>query len=495
MNIDEILQDEVPVPPPNDEQAERAIVATMLVDELARSQALALVRPEHFFGRATRTVFEALLAMHAASEPIDGVTVLTRLRETGRLGDLGPGGIPEVIDCAAVGNVAAYARAVRDAWRMRRLIAEAQRWAAMAVQARGGDASAGRAYAPAQGVLEAVVATANDLASDTHVVTSQTGVEVMRDVCDFVDRQGELLKSRGIAGVSTGLGSLDRMTSGLHGPDLTLLGALPSMGKTALLMAIAMGAAESGVGVAFFSLEMSSRDIALRAVCARAGVTMMEVRSGAYLSRERGAALVKAMTDVARLPIVWDGLSSKNPSATVPTALELMAKSERAAAQAKGRREPIGLVVVDYLQRVRMVPGRHRTREEAVADTTKSLKLLAVRLGVPVLVAAALNRQSASEGRKPAMYDLRESGAAEYEADAIWLLHRDDYKHERASSRGGPAPVALTREAEVIIAKSRNGATGCVTLGFDREFTRFRDIESESAPTHWNDEERERGDA
>jgi replicative DNA helicase len=136
----------------------------------------------------------------------------------------------------------------------------------------------------------------------------------------------------------------------------------------------------------------------------------------------------------------------------------------------------VGLVVVDYLQRLRPMPRASRgvqTREEVVAESAKGLKLLAIRLGVPVVCAAALNRTSAAEARKPAMRDLRESGAVEYEADGVWLLHRDDYRHERD---GSTAAHAFTREAEVIIAKMRNAGTGSVMLGFDREYARFRDL-------------------
>jgi replicative DNA helicase len=473
VDLDPELQGRIP---PNDLGAEASLVVTSLLDGVARARALGLVRPQHFFHRAFRAVFEAVAAMHAAGEAIDVATVATRLRETGRYNELGPGGIAELlVDAPAAGNVAAYARAIVDAWRMRELLKHFQAWRVEAYGTRRSTPDAPMALA--QELLERIERTAGDLASATPTFTAQTGAEVIADAQAYLEAQGQRAAERHVAGLTTGLDALDRFTTGLHAPDLVLLGALPSMGKSALLSHVAVAAAQAGIGVAFFSLEMATRDVALRAACARAGCSMTEVRSGAYLPADRARALAMAMNDIARLPIVWDGLSTKNAAATVPTVVDLLAKAERAASDARVRRTPpIGLVIVDYLQRVRPLPSKlSRTREEAVAETAKGLKLLAVRLGVPVLCAAALNRQSAAEGRKPEMRDLRESGSAEYEADGVWLLHRDDYKFER----GRPGSHVFNREAEVIVAKARNGATGSVAVRFEREFTRFSDFADE----------------
>jgi replicative DNA helicase len=481
-NDDDVKEPEVDSrPPPSDEHAEAAIVATMLVDAPSLVQAVALVRSEQISRRPLRTLFEAMLALHQAGEAVDGVTVLTWLRERGKLGELGPGGLPGLVEgVAAVGNVAAYARAIRDAWRMRELQRECQRWIAEAYGSRGhrGDVERGAAYAPAQALLERAARTIGQLASDSAFITAQDGHAVMAEAHAYLAEQAARATASGMGGVTTGFAALDHATGGLHAGDLVLLGALPSMGKTALLTAIATAAAARGTGVLFFTLEMSARDIALRAACSRAGVSMVDVRLGAYLPPARTAALVRAMNDIAALPITWDGLSSSNPAATIPHVQELIAKAERAASHARTRKAPpVGLVVVDYLQRLRPIPRAGRssaTREEVVAESAKGLKLLAVRLGVPVLCAAALNRTSAAEARKPAMRDLRESGAVEYEADGVWLLHRDDYKHERSASS---VHHVLTREAEVIIAKMRNAGTGSVMLGFEREYTRFTDLD------------------
>lgn len=468
--------DEHSLVPPNDEPAEHAVIASMLVDESLCSEALSLLRPEHFFGRKFRTAFEAMAAMRAASERIDSVTLLSHLRERGRLGELGPDGVPGLLDgVAAVGAVGSYARAIRDAWRMRQLLTECQRWTAEAYQGAGEQ--------PAQGLLERVVARATELAGDSPAFTAHTSAELAGEAWKYLEAQAKNAASRGTAGVPTGLRDLDRITTGLHAPDLVLVGALPSMGKSALLSAVAIGAAEAGIGVAFFSLEMPARDILLRAVGARAGVSMADLRAGNY--RARISAIVEATKHIAALPIMWDGVSSGDPGAAIPTVVELLAKAERAASAARSKRQaPIGLVIIDYLQRIRPTPGRgYRSREECVAENAKGLKLMASRLGVPVVCAAALNRQSVADDRKPEMRDLRESGAAEFEADGIWLLHREDYKHERKQS----SDYRFTGEAEVIIAKSRNGATGSVMLGFDREFTRFRDL-AEEQPRSWHDQ-------
>jgi replicative DNA helicase len=454
---------------PYDEPAELAIVASMWLDAALRAQARALLRPEHFYGRKPRTLFEAMSDLDAAGVAVDHVTLMTRLRETDRLKEFLPGGPSDVIArTAAVGNVGAYARAIRDAWRMRRLLAECQRWTAEAGTSRGGDRVP---YGPAQALLERVTATASDLASDASFLGAQTSEQVVEEAFGYLRTQCENVLAGRHTGVPTGFGALTRQTTGLHAPDLILLGAVPSMGKTALLASIAVNAAEAGVGVAFFSLEMTARDIMLRLAGARAGVSMTQMRSGGY--RARASELITALKHLQNLPIVWDGLTANDPTATIPDGEELMAKALRIKNEAKvKRRPPVGLIVVDYLQRIRP-PRNAKSREEGVAANAKCMKLMATRLGAPVLCAAALNRQSSADGRKPEMRDLRESGAAEYEADCIWLLHREDYVHERKSS---PSHV-FTGDAEVIIAKARNGQTGSVMLKFEREFTRFHDAE------------------
>ena len=472
--IEPVSQERIP---PNDEGAERSILAAMLGDEAKLVTAIALVRPEHFFHRALRTVFEALSAMHAAGDPIDGVTLWTRLRETGRLAELGPSGLPGVfsvehdLEVSAVGNVTSYCRAIRDAWRMRELLREAQRWTSEAYGVRATEGHV--AGTPAQELLERVARTATDLAGDAATFTAQSGAEVAADAFAYISEQSRLVAEGRPAGVMTGLCALDQLTTGLHAPDLTFVAALPSVGKTALLSQVAVAAAQRGIGVCFFSLEMATRDIALRTACALAGVTFRQARSGVALPPEQASALVLALNAIANLPIVWDGLTLRNRTAALPSIFDLMVKAEREASAARARGSaPIGLVVVDYLQKIRAVPGRrHKNREEVVAEGAAGLKLLAVRLGVPVLCAAALNRNSAAERRKPEMRDLRESGAAEFDADAMWLLHRDDYKHERDGSKS-----VLNGECEIIVAKQRNGATGSAVVGFDRQHTRFYDL-------------------
>jgi replicative DNA helicase len=471
--------------PPSDPHAERAVITAAFLDPDRCSEAVGLLRPEHFFENMNARIFAAIAALHAEGTAIDETTVQSRLREEGRLAEVDwPRGITAIITSSpAIRNVAAYARAIRDAWRMRQLIALTREVQARAYGSQGDRRATIRdgGFQSAQGLLDEAHDRVFALAGDSAVHTAQTGKQLAREVFTYALDLNKRALEGGLSGVPTGFTALDRMLTGLHAPELVLLGALPSMGKTALLMGIALGAARRGVGVAFFSLEMPPRDVMLRAACAEACISMHAIRSGTLGSRVYD--FNRAVMAIADLPIWWDGMCGQRGAQSVPTVMELMAKAQRLRAASRSTSAPIGLVVVDYLQKIRAPHSRKEmTRHDIVAHNCVGLKLLATRLDVPVLAAAALNRESTKTikngvPRKPQMSDLRESGAAEYEADGILLLHRDDYLRER----GEAGSAALTGDADVIVGKWRNGATGSVKLRFCREFTRFEDMPEDYA--------------
>lgn len=442
--------------PPHDDHLERCIVAAMLHNPSVRSEACALLADEHFFIGPNRIMFRALADMHAKSEVIDISTLGSFLREQGHLAILGglDGLVERISETESIGNMSRYALGVRDAWRMRRAAEVAQRLLGKVYGA----------YEDAQVVLEATLEELQQLAAITTPkatgASNETAADTTRLILSCAKAQGS------ITGLTSGFRDYDTMTGGMHPQELTIIGARPAMGKTSFLVSMALAAADSGNGVALFSLEMPSRDLMLRAACSRTSVPLHHVRGGT-LSQSNVTQLFGELQLLGQLPIYWVALSS-------PTVLEIRTQCERIGDLLEAKGKKLSLVAVDYLQKMRPATMRKSgTREQEVSEIAQSLKCMAQKLDVPLVVAAQLNRDAVKGGtlRRPQMSDLRESGAIEQEADNIVFLHREDYMLEQTNARG----KAMTGEAEVIISKQRNGPTGTVTLRFVREFTRFED--------------------
>jgi replicative DNA helicase len=287
-------------------------------------------------------------------------------------------------------------------------------------------------------------------------------VLTMKDqVMEAIEAIEQLYERRGgITGISTGFAELDRMTNGLHEAEMIVIAARPSMGKTALAMNIAEHVAiNEKLPVAVFSLEMSSQQLVQRLLCSRARVNLQKVRDG-FLAERDFPSLTAAASKLAESQIYIDDTASLS-------ILELRAKARRLKAQ-----KDIKLIVVDYLQLLRSTTRRAQdNRQLEISEISSGLKGLAKELKVPVLVLAQLNRQpEARTGGKPRLSDLRESGSIEQDADLVGLLVRPEIYEEDEDARAEKAG-----EAELIIAKQRNGPVGEIPLTFLKEFTRFED--------------------
>ena len=264
----------------------------------------------------------------------------------------------------------------------------------------------------------------------------------------------------GITGISTGFTELDRMTNGLHEAEMIVIAARPSMGKTALAMNIAEHVAITGkLPVAVFSLEMSSQQLVQRLLCSRARVNLQKVREG-FLAERDFPSLTAAASKLAEAQIYIDDTAGLS-------ILELRAKARRLKAQ-----KDVQLIVVDYLQLLKSTTRRAQdNRQLEISEISAGIKGLAKELKVPIIVLAQLNRQpEARSGGKPRLSDLRESGSIEQDADLVGLLVRPEVYEEDEDARAEKAG-----EAELIIAKQRNGPVGDVPLTFLKEFTRFED--------------------
>jgi replicative DNA helicase len=431
--------------PPHDSQAEKAVLSAILLDNESIHEIAGELRPDDFYVPAHRRLFEAMISLKDANQPVDLTTLSDYLKSRDLLDSIGgPVLLAEIADYEATSaNIAHYSRIVRD-----RAIKRSVIHTATEIVGLGYDQTA-----PAGQLLDAAESKIFALSQEKAAATlSPLSVEMHKAV-DHIDvlmsRSGEL------TGVPTGFAALDKETGGLQPGDLFILAARPSMGKTALALNIARNAAvDYNKRVAVFSLEMTTRSLVLRMLSSEAEVDFSAFRSG-LIALEAHARLVAAAGSLANSQIYIDDTGAA-------TVLEMRAKSRRLHAQ-----HGLDLVIVDYLQ---LAHGDHNTqsREQEISEISRGLKGLAKELDIPVMALSQLNRgpETRKEDKRPMLSDLRESGAIEQDADLIGFIYRD---------------VVYNREteyedlAELIIAKQRNGPTGTVKLQFEGRFARFAD--------------------
>lgn len=298
--------------------------------------------------------------------------------------------------------------------------------------------------------LQAAIAKAVEVKSGGH--WQQAGLPAMA-----IARQIDAKEDTG-AGISTTIPQLDEINGGLLGGQLIVLGARPSVGKSALAGAIAMQAAQRGVVVGFISLEMPARDVMARMVCRHSGIPLHLLRKPQLLHANTVARLQQSIDAVAALPLHF-------ADAALTTVHDI-----RARAHSLQQQHGLGLLVVDYLQLIEEAPVANRNREQGISQISRGLKLLAMELDIPVLALSQLNRASEHrQNKRPTLADLRESGAIEQDADGVLLLHRDERAGITHDAQGNPT----THQADIMVAKWRNGECFDVKLKFDGGCMRF----------------------
>jgi replicative DNA helicase len=463
--------------PPNDLEAEAAVLSAILLDPSAFDQVQEFLRAEHFYADANRRIYEAVLELSTGGRPVDVVSVAGFLRDRNRLEQIG--GTPYLAQLAdatpAVAHVVAHAQTVREKWRLRQLIVTCQ-----------GLVAEGYAVPPdVQKFIDGAEQSIFDLARTPEGTT----VEPLRDavvrafkILEEAERRGG-----GVTGISSGFTRLDRQCAGLHAGDLYIIAARPGMGKTSFVLNIALNVAstrpaprpdeeyfeapgeDAGYGVLFCSLEMPKEQLAARLLASEARVDMSSIRSG-NMSREDWSKLTEAASRLARMPLWLD-------DAPALTLLDLRAKIRRLQAEIDRGHSPVrskklGLVVIDYLQ---LMQGRRDagSREQEISELSRGLKALAKEMRIPVMALSQLNRAvetRTTKDKRPQLSDLRESGAIEQDADTIMFIYRDEYYFKESEQKG---------VAEIIVAKQRNGPTGTVLTRFTSAFTRFDNLEAE----------------
>ena len=432
--------------PPHDLAAERALLGAMLLTTAAIADAVELSAAADFYRPAHAHVFDAIEALYGAGEPVDTVTVAAELQRNGLLEKAGGAGalVEMQASTPVAGNADHYGRIVAGHARRRALVGVAGEIAELA-------------YGP--GEVDDVEDQAQALVFAATARRAQRGPVVLDEVLDDgYEHAVALSEHDGLVGVTTGYNDLDEILLGLRPATLTILGARPGMGKTALVLAIALAAARSeDRPVVFFSLEMSRLELSQRVYASDGGIPAKAIRTGRMNEGQWEA--FGAIRDGHRgLPVAIDD----DPNVSV---LDIRTRARRLAAASGGG---LALIVVDYLQLMGNRRGAE-SRQVEVAEMSRGLKILARELDCPVLALSQLSRApEARSDKRPILADLRESGAIEQDADVVMFLYRDEEYHVDTSERG---------VAEVHVAKHRSGPTGTIKLAWQREFARFVGLE------------------
>ncbi|MEG1878836.1 MAG: replicative DNA helicase [Pseudoflavonifractor sp.] len=432
---------------PHSIEAEQAVLGSMLIDARCVPEVVELLKLDDFYLRQNREIYETIYSMFNFSLTIDPVTVLDQMRQAGTYDENTSRNyllqLMEITPTAA--NVKEYVAIVKDKSLLRRIAETAGEITALI----------GAGTDTAQEVLEA----AEQRIFAIRQGRSAQGLEHISSVILSVyERLNELAaKGAEVPGLSTGLGDLDRAISGLNDSDLILLAARPGMGKTSMALNILLHAGkESGKAVVFFSLEMSREQLAMRLISGESYVDNKKLVTG-NLSEQDWSDIAAASASLNKTNILIDD----NPSLSVA---DMNAKCRRV--------DNLGLVVIDYLQLMTSAGGSSRggdNRQQVVSDISRSLKIMAKELKVPVLCLSQLSRANESRAdKRPMLSDLRESGAIEQDADIVMFLYREDYYEKETENRN---------LAECIIAKNRHGETGTVELQWLPEVTTFSSID------------------
>ena len=433
--------------PPHTLTAEKSVLGAVLLDERHMYALIELqLKPEHFYRPEHRAVFEAMLALYNRDGKIDHLTVSERLEQNGQLSELGGTAMVEELAAwvPATGHAAEYGRIVREQAQMRALL-EASHQSIASVQNR--EASATELIAQSERRILDIVGDERQRS--------------IRRIEAVLDEETERLHYRStqksvLTGTPSGFRDLDEKTGGFQPGNLIILAARPSMGKSALVCNMAENAALAGFPVALFSLEMSESELAQRFVASQSSTKGDDLRRG-KVPENRWPKILDACQRLGASDLYVDDSSDTG-------VLEIRSKCRRLHQQLQ-EKGGLGMIIIDYLQLMRH-EGRIESRVEQVGQISRGLKSLARELKVPVIALSQLSRgvEQRAGDKKPILSDLRESGQIEQDADLVMFIYRDEYYNHESTRKG---------EADVIIAKHRNGAVGEITLAFQGDYPRF----------------------
>ena len=433
--------------PPHDVEAEQAVLGSMLTDKDAVISAIEVLKEDDFYRTDNKSIYEAIINLYNRAEPIDIITVKAELESLGKFEQVGGleylASLPDKVPTTA--NAMKYIKIVEEKSTLRNLIKTANEIIELG-------------YDPTEDVSDIMEGAEKKIFNIMQNYDKKSYSPIKDILVDSFTQLEELYnRKQHITGVPSGFTELDYKTAGFHGSDLVLIAARPAMGKSAFALNIATNAAvRANVPVVIFSLEMSKEQMVNRILCSEAMVDSNKVRTG-KLEEDDWTKLAGSIGPLSDAEIYIDD----TPGISV---MEIRAKCRKLKLE-----KNIGMVVIDYLQLVQGSNKRNGSREQEISEISRSLKILAKELNVPVIALSQLSR--AVEQRpdhRPMLSDLRESGAIEQDADIVMFLYRDDYYNPDSEKKD---------IAEVIIAKHRGGSLGTVDLLWLGSYTKFVNLE------------------
>ena len=431
--------------PPQDIEAEQAILSSMFIDKEAVAAAMELLKTDSFYRPDHQLIFEAAMELYSSGKPIDIITVKSRLEEKGVFEQVG--GIAYIAQIAsAVGssvNARHYAQIVEQKAVLRRLIKTTTE---ISQECYDGKTNLNTIMENAEkGIFDIMNGRTSGEMSHIREVT----VSAFEKIEDIYKNKGKL------TGVATGFVDFDAKTAGLQRSDLVLLAARPSMGKTAFALNIAQNAAiRHNIPVAIFSLEMSKEQLVNRMLCSEAMIDAQKLRTGELMDDD-WPKLIQAMGPLSQANIYIDDTPGVSP-------MDIRSKCRKMKLE-KG----LGLILIDYLQ-LMSGDGKIESRQQEISAISRSLKAIAREMDAPVIALSQLSRACEQRSdHRPMLSDLRESGAIEQDADVVAFLYRDEYYFPETEAKN---------QAELIIAKQRNGPTGTVNLAWLGQYTKFGNL-------------------
>lgn len=449
---------------PYDEELERAILGSIIVYPETAEFILSKLKPEDFFIEKHRILYSTILSIHSDGKEIQPSIIKIYLEKNGnydRVGGLDY--ILRIVDEAAVPSLVGE---ISDSLRHKRILRSLIQASSTIIQKAKGKPK------DIDSLLEEAENLIFSITENKEITAYYSLSDVLKTTLSIINELAK--KEKVITGVETGFYELDRLTTGFHPGDLVVVAARPGMGKTSFGLSILHHLSVNlGEPTAFFSLEMSKEQIAMRLIGEETRIPLRKIRSG-FLSQQELAKVTDAALKMMKAPLFIDDTASIS-------ILDLKAKARRLKKEAD-----IKLIVVDYLQLV--ASGRRsESRQQEVAEVSRSLKALAKELSIPVVALAQLSRQTEMRSdKRPQLADLRESGAIEQDADLVIFIHRPEYYKKNPS----PQEEGL---AEIIVAKQRNGPTGVINLAFIKDITKFENLAKSSDNSDIIEEYREDG--
>ncbi|WP_338450411.1 replicative DNA helicase [Niallia oryzisoli] len=442
--MSELMADRLP---PQNMEAEQAVLGAIFLEPSSLTLASEILIPEDFYRGAHQRIFDAMLSLNDKGEAVDLITVTEELAAKKLLEDVG--GISYLSELAGsvptAANIEYYAKIVEEKSILRRLIRTATNIAQEGYTRE-----------------DEVDALLSEAEKDILAVSQRKNAGAFHDIKDVLVRTYDNIeqmhnRAGDITGIATGFAELDKMTAGFQRNDLIIVGARPSVGKTAFALNISQNVAtKTGENVAIFSLEMGAEQLVMRMLCAEGNIDAQRLRTGALTDEDWGK-LTMAMGSLSNAGIYIDD----TPGVRVQ---DIRSKCRRLKQE-----HGLGMILIDYLQLVLGSGRSGENRQQEVSEISRSLKALARELQVPVIALSQLSRGvEQRQDKRPMMSDIRESGSIEQDADIVAFLYRDDYYDKESENKN---------IIEIIIAKQRNGPTGTVSLAFVKEYNKFVNLE------------------